>query len=312
MEEDTKPVGNVAYYVELLDILSDHIGLTENKKTIIDILRSEKRVIQERFSVTFNVTDEGKVLLEGDPGPAAKTFFFNLYLNALKPIEEKYGVIDIWKRIGKLNLELYINNLGDIQKKKIEMPLMKYEMDFLVKGGGKGGKLDSLFGRIKNDAWVLGLILVTNLGLYIKLPKREIIVPLHQIISVGRELYVDDDIKYGGRVVRVIDYHEGKGQSSVFYNTREGILRNFNDLITTLREAKKELSDLERDVLSTLARGRPISTLLSLKGLQPDDIADALKRLRELGYIDGNYKPTSLGINASAEKTIGGAVSEIL
>jgi len=302
MAKSTGVDTGVLIYLGFINTLLESLKHPENKKIVLDRFAELKDPIERKFKLTFQKNAEGLLEVEGDAQPQARKVFYDLLIAMVQSLEDKYGCDKTWANLRPKMHPLYAQHQTAIRDLELEVPLSKFELDFIIHGSlSKSWIYQMFFGMISGQSWSSGVILVTNKRLIISSGSQSTEINVGNILTVGREVYTDVKLKYSNRNIKMIDYKSSWGIAALMYEGSPQSIIEFNRTVSRARVEVRGLTSIEKKVLVVLDRRQALTSLVVHGDVDRKMLAKALARLREIDYITEDYKLTSYGLNALSE-----------
>jgi hypothetical protein len=240
------------------------------------------------------------VLTIVDADESNKGALYDIILTYTSVCEEKYGVNETWDPLKYVILKVFQGFKDEIRELGIEIPVARYEMEYML--------LDTLFGLKSSDfrkrRWIKGSVLVTNHNLIFPKEVRDEVIPLQAIATVCREIYVGYSAELARGMIRAIDYQvKATGMSCAVILAKDDLMNEFMKVTSILRAEYRRLSQNEAKILLALYDGAPIDQVYKRCSIDQQEVDKAFRRLVELNYSDYVGHLTSYGINAAVETT---------
>lgn len=213
--------------------------------------------------------------------------------------EEEFGINKTWEDIKTMSFEYYRENREVIRKHKAELPLTRYTLKYSI--------FQNVFGfyslNFRTRVWMTGApISITNRRLFVPFNNEVEEVPISMVYTIGREIYVGYDSSTIRGIIRSIDYDCGEDRTAsilVVGGTKE--VKDFNDILSAVREEWRRLSPFEETVLFHIGQYHSFNNLLAEIKFTKKQLLKALARLQRLHYLNETNKMTPTGINMYAQ-----------
>jgi hypothetical protein len=216
------------------------------------------------------------------------------YFRALVgPFETKMGVNKFWGNFRKLTLQYYLSKRDSIIRSRADIPLMEWGLKaykipraYVSIGVPEGGSIQ----------WADAVFTLHTKGVTVTWGDNNLEIPLAYTVAVGREIYLRLSLD-NPPSVKAIDYG-GRGAMSTLLvgGSPEAVTDLMKHIWFILKELRR-LGDLEAEVLRLLGDMRSLEFIYSKVNANHEAINAALKRLRDLRYIDEFNVITADGLN---------------
>lgn len=301
MKRDGIDLG-VLIYLGLINTLIEKIKHPENKDILLQSIYEHKKHVEKKFRIKIVVNSHGLLEIEGKAPASARGHFFGMFLDLMTPLEEKYGVDKTWPNFWSYIEPVYNLHKPEIKEMNLEIPLHKFSMKIMfLRSLKKKRILEPFFGKISDEKWSDGKILVTNLKLVVESEAGSAKIGVEDVMTAGREVYSDIELSDSSRSAKMMDYKTPLGVSSIIYDGPEETVNRFNTVVSRAKAEYKGLTEMENKILSVLNMRRQLSSLVGDGGTDQKTLAQALEKLRRIGYITADYELTSYGVNALSD-----------
>jgi hypothetical protein len=280
-------------YADLLNSFTLYLSKADPALSQIALTQSLKAL--DESGIKYRL--EGGALTVMDADRQGRNPLYDTILAYTLIFEREHGINKTWNSLKTLTLKTLQGNRQVIRDLDLEVPVVKYEMEYML--------LETLFGFKPSDfrkrRWYKGGVLVTNHHLVFPKEVNQEAVPLSSIASLCREIYVGYSSEIARGSIRAIDY-QGRvaGMSCAIILAKDELLGEFRKVVSILRTEYMRLSQNEVKVILALNRETQVGELPTACGLSPQDVDNAMNRLKELGYAGKGGRLTSYGINAVA------------
>ena len=289
----------VLVYVGFINTLIESLKHSENKKLIQKKISILKIPLEEKYKIQIDKNTSDLLEVKGPVPAQAREDFYVLFLDVIGALEARYGIEKTWKSLKPKLHPVYAQHQNDIIEFGLEVPLIRSELEFLVKSAISKSWIGQMFsGLVGGQKWAKGVALVTNERLLVLSKGGRQEISISDVLTVGREVYSDVNLKYSRRSVKLIDYKTSLGIGALLYEGPPENIREFNKIISRARVEAKGLTATEKKILITLDRRQPLTSLLAHGDVSKKTLAKALARLRQIDYITSEYELTSYGINS--------------
>ncbi|MFH1055417.1 MAG: hypothetical protein V1744_04915 [Candidatus Altiarchaeota archaeon] len=243
---------------------------------------------------------EGNLLVITEASEGSREALYEAIIDYISVFEVHYGVDALWAQLKLVILKALQNFRVSVRELRIEVPISKYVVEYIVMNTVFGVDATS-FLDFRKRTWLKDPILLTNQRLIV--PKGEELrnIPLHDVTTVGREVYVGYGMDTARGIVRIIDYHNREyGMSCIVVLAKDELSKEFLNALRLMRDEYKKLNEVESKVLVAIYNGVPSSGLAGYCCISQGDAEKAFNRMLQLNYSDSAGHITSYGINVSA------------
>jgi len=231
--------------------------------------------------------------LTGDLSNLDANGYLNFFNELVTPFESRYGITKFWNTFMKLTMKFYAANRDAILKTRLDIPLMNFDMKCCV-------MTQSEYANHQGDMdWDESILTVKTRGLVVYSSGTTVHLPVDSIITVGREIYRKNGET--GNILRSVDFRKKGPMQSLLISAQPNVMLEFIKLTSFMRKEFLRLEPGEKEILFYLSKLWTADDLVSKLNKSPEEVTEALKRLKELEYTDEYGIITPTGIQALHE-----------
>ncbi|MFH1836474.1 MAG: hypothetical protein ABH851_09825, partial [Methanobacteriota archaeon] len=186
MEISNRIDTGVLIYLGFINTFLEGIKHPENKKLVLARAAHSATEIEDKYKIGVHATHDGLLEVDGDVPSKARAQFFELLMDMVEVVEDKYGAYNTWKKILSRIQPIYSQYHQEIFELGLEIPLGKYELEFVKKSPlSKSSVFKLFFGLVGGESWSEGVVLVTNKKLVLDSGESESEIEMSNILTVG-------------------------------------------------------------------------------------------------------------------------------
>ncbi len=304
-----EPAGDLGarVYLELINTASSTLSHDFDPRIALQYLSEAKvEFSREHPQTGFEVASDGAVSL-ASPTAATRGFLARILFGLAGAYEAKVGVDDVWNRLWEKFKAVYEHDVASIKEANLEFPLLKHRLDYLISHNLFGFSLSS----IRKKDWVTGYPLVTTRNIIFMVDestvsdgkvREKVVIPLHKVLTLGREVYIGYEKRsfYGN--AWVIDYKDDMGNSScaVLFGPSQYI-QHYSTAVAFARRELKALTYTERKVLSLLSQHAGDDHIEGELGISASKLKNIVYRLKQLNILSDKNEVSAYGLTVLAE-----------
>lgn len=294
-------------YLELINTASTTLSHDFDPCIALQYLSEAKvEFAREHPQAGFEVSSDGVVSLAA-PTAATRGFLARILFGLTGAYEVNVGVDEVWNLLWTKFKAVYEHDVMRIKEANLEFPLLKHRLDYLISHNLFGFSLSA----IRKKDWVTGYPLVTTRNIIFMVDestlaegktREKVVVPLHKVLTLGREVYIGYEKRsfYGN--AWVIDYKDDMSNSScaVLFGPSQHI-QHYSTVVAFARRELKALTHTERKVLSLVSEHASSDHIEGELGISENKLKNIVYRLRQLNIISEKNEVTAYGLTVLAE-----------
>ncbi|MFH1721452.1 MAG: hypothetical protein ABH950_02475 [Candidatus Altiarchaeota archaeon] len=294
-------------YLQLINAASSTLSKSFDFKVALKYISEARVEFKNQFpDANLIVSNEGLVALE-NPEASTRSFLARILFGLISAYEISFGVDEVWGSLWEKFKQIYEQYIIQIKEANLEFPLLKHKVDYLISG--------NLFGFSVSDHrkkdWIKGYPLVTTRNL-IFIPQKEkgeenekarqVVIPLQNILTLGREIYMGYEKRSFYGQAWVIDFKDQVNNSScaVISGPKE-FIDDYNKVVSFARRELRTLTFKERKVLSMIGQHFTNEQIEGETGMNENQLKNSVYRLKQLGCINEKNEITAYGLTIMAE-----------
>jgi hypothetical protein len=271
----------------------EYIDFLVSELSKLDSLAIEKSYSEARVVLGKGGAAPEKAIPHRGLSPEDLTSFFRLLV---RPFELKYGLNRFWSSFRKATMGFYISHRDAIVEDHADIPLMNFQLLSSVHMRLSTGALTTSIQGDSRLQWADSVFTLTTRGLLVSCEGSETRISVSDVITVGREIYSRQMMDASASVMAV-DYTKNRPFETIMAaGPRDTVADMMKHLSVMVKEFRR-LTSKELEILRLFNNIKPVDFIYSNVNSPREEIARAIKRLKELKLVDEYNVITSDGIN---------------